>query len=77
MQTHSPEKDLGKVVAVDTFVTSGVHPFIYLGSGVVGGIVGYSQTLTLTAVVSAVGTLLIVLTSLMFMPRSARNDQVQ
>jgi predicted MFS family arabinose efflux permease len=77
MQIHSPEKDLGKVVAVDTFVTSGVHPFIYLGSGVVGGIVGYSQTLTLTAVVSAVGTLLIVLTSLMFMPRSARNDQVQ
>ena len=47
MQTLSPEKDLGKVVAVDTFVTSGAHPFIYLGSGVVGGIIGYSQTLTL------------------------------
>ncbi|QQZ39503.1 MFS transporter [Pseudomonas sp. SK3(2021)] len=77
MQTLSPEKDLGKVVAVDTFVTSGVHPFIYLGSGIVGGIVGYSQTLTLTAIVSIVGTFLIVLTSLMFMPRSARNDQVQ
>lgn len=77
MQTLSPEKDLGKVVAVDTFVTSGVHPFIYLGSGVVGGIIGYSQTLTLTAVVSAVGILLIVLTAIMFMPRSARNDQVQ
>lgn len=77
MQTLSPEKDLGKVVAVDTFVTSGVHPFIYLGSGVVGGIIGYSQTLTFTAVFSAVGTLLIVLTSIMFMPRSARNDQVQ
>ncbi|WP_439878655.1 MFS transporter [Pseudomonas prosekii] len=77
MQTLSPEKELGKVVAVDTFVTSGVHPFIYLGSGVVGGIIGYSQTLTFTAVVSAVGTLLIVLTSIMLMPRSARNDQVQ
>jgi hypothetical protein len=77
IQTLSPEKDLGKVVAVDTFVTSGVHPFIYLGSGVVGGIIGYSQTLTLTAVVSAVGILLIVLTAIMFMPRSARNDQVQ
>lgn len=77
MQTLSPEKDLGKVVAVDTFVTSGVHPFIYLGSGVVGGIIGYSQTLTFTAIVSAVGTLLIVLISIMFMPRRTRNDQVQ
>ena len=69
MQTLSPEKDLGKVVAVDTFVTSGVHPFIYLGSGVVGGMIGYSQTLTLTAVVSAVAILLIVLTVILFMPR--------
>lgn len=77
MQTLSPEKDLGKVVGVDTFVTSGVHPFIYLGSGVVGEIVGYSQTLTFTAVVSAVEILLIFLISFMFIPRSARNDQVQ
>ena len=77
MQTLSPEKDLGKVVAVDTFVTSGAHPFIYMGSGVVGGIIGYSQTLTLTAVVSAVAILLIALTALLFMPRSARHDQVQ
>ena len=77
MQTLSPEKDLGKVVAVDTFVTSGAHPFIYMGSGVVGGMIGYSQTLTLTAVVSAVAILLIALTALLFMPRSARHDQVQ
>ena len=77
MQTLSPEKDLGKVVAVDTFVTSGAHPFIYMGSGVVGGIIGYSQTLTLTAVVSAVAILLIALTAIVFMPRSARHDQVQ
>ncbi len=77
MQTLSPEKDLGKVVAVDTFVTSGAHPFIYMGSGVVGGIIGYSQTLTLTAVVSAVAILLIALTANLFMPRSARHDQVQ
>lgn len=77
MQTLSPEKDLGKVVAVDTFVTSGVHPFIYLGSGIVGGMVGYSQTLTITAIVSAVGTLLIILASILFMSRSARNEQVQ
>ena len=77
MQTLSPEKDLGKVVAVDTFVTSGAHPFIYMGSGVVGGIIGYSQTLTLTAVVSAGAILLIVLTANLFMPRSARHDQVQ
>lgn len=77
MQTLSPEKDLGKVVAVDTVVTSGAHPFIYLGSGVVGGIIGYSQTLTLTAVVSAVALLLIVLTAILFILRSARHDQVQ
>ena len=69
MQTLSPEKDLGKVVAVDTFVTSGAHPFIYMGSGVVGGIIGYSQTLTLTAVVSAGAILLIVLTAILFSPR--------
>lgn len=77
MQTLSPQKDLGKVVAVDTVVTSGAHPFIYLGSGVVGGIIGYSQTLTLTAVVSAVALLLIVLTAILFILRSARHDQVQ
>jgi predicted MFS family arabinose efflux permease len=77
MQTLSPEKDLGKVVAVDTFFTSGLHPFIYLGSGVVGGLVGYSQTLSLTAILSAVGTLFIVLAAYTLMPRSAQNDQVQ
>jgi high-affinity Fe2+/Pb2+ permease len=65
------------VVAVDTFFTSGVHPFIYLGSGIVGGMVGYSQTLSLTAILSAVGTLLIVLVSFTLMPRSAQNDQMQ
>jgi hypothetical protein len=69
MQTLSPEKDLGKVVAVDTLFTSGVHPFIFLGSGIVGGMVGYSQTLSLTAILSAVGTLLIVLVSFTLMPR--------
>jgi hypothetical protein len=54
MQTFSPKKDLGKVVAVDTFVTSGAHPFIYLGGGLVGETVGYSHTLTIAAVVSAI-----------------------
>lgn len=77
MQILSPERDLGKVVAVDTFVTSGLHPFIYLGSGVVGGVIGYSKALTLTAVVSLVGMLLIILTSIIFIPRGVRNDQVQ
>lgn len=56
MQTLSPEKDLGKVVAVDTFVTSGAHPFIYLCGGILGETVGYSHTLTIAAVVSAIGT---------------------
>lgn len=56
MQTQAPEKDLGKVVAVDTFVTSGAHPFIYLGSGLIGQAIGYSHTLTIAAAVSAMGT---------------------
>jgi predicted MFS family arabinose efflux permease len=56
MQTQAPEKELGKVVAVDTFVTSGAHPFIYLGSGLIGQAIGYSYTLTLAAAVSAMGT---------------------
>ncbi|WCM54356.1 hypothetical protein OH720_15525 [Pseudomonas sp. WJP1] len=73
MQTLSPEKDLGKVVAVDTFFTSGLHPFIYLGSGIVGGMVGYSQTLSLTAILSALGTLLIVLAAFAAMPRRTQN----
>ncbi|MGE7955623.1 MFS transporter [Pseudomonas sp. NPDC089530] len=77
LQTLAPEQDLGKVVAVDTLVTSGVHPFIYLGSGLVGGIVGYSQALTLTAVVSLAGTFLIVLASGLFMPWIAGKDQMQ
>lgn len=59
IQMLSPEKAIGKVVAVDTFVTSGVHPFIYLGGGLVGGAVGYSDTLTLAAAVTAAGTIAI------------------
>lgn len=64
MQTLSPEKDLGKVVAVDTFVTSGAHPFIYLGAGIIGTTVGYSDTLTLTAIVSAIGITAIAFTAI-------------
>lgn len=56
MQTHAPEKELGRVVAVDTFVTSGAHPFIYVGSGLIGEAIGYSHTLTIAATVSATGT---------------------
>lgn len=59
MQTRSPGNDVGKVVAVDTLVTSGVHPFIYLGSSIVGAAAGYSQTLTFAAGLSAAGTLAI------------------
>ncbi|MBD2779132.1 MFS transporter [Xenorhabdus szentirmaii] len=64
MQILSPEKDLGKVVAVDTFVTSGAHPFIYLGAGIFGAMVGYSETLTLTAIVSAAGIAVIALAAI-------------
>ncbi|PTB20285.1 MFS transporter [Trinickia symbiotica] len=56
MQTQSPEERLGKVVAVDTLVTSGVHPFIYLAGGIVGESVGYSDTLIITAFIGAIGT---------------------
>jgi predicted MFS family arabinose efflux permease len=61
MQTLSPEKDLGKVVAVDTLLTSGAHPFIYLGSGLVGQAIGYSHALTIAAAVSAVGMAMVAL----------------
>lgn len=69
MQTRSPQKDLGKVVAVDTFVTSGALPFIYLGGGLVGGTVGYSNTLTIAAVVSAIGTTAICLVTIKQRPQ--------
>ncbi|CAN7645713.1 MFS transporter [Trinickia sp. LjRoot230] len=56
MQTLSPQKDVGKVVAVDTFITSGAHPVIYVGGGLVGAAVGYSHTLIIAAVITATGT---------------------
>lgn len=59
MQILSPREGIGKVVAVDTFVTGGVHPFVYLGGSLVGGTVGYSHTLTLAAALSAAGTIAI------------------
>lgn len=59
MQIHSPQKDLGKVVAVDTLVTNGLHPFVYAGGSAMGETMGYSPTLTLAAAVSAAGTLAI------------------
>ncbi|ENM5772121.1 MFS transporter [Vibrio mimicus] len=71
MQTLSPAKDLGKVVAVDTLFTNGLLPFIYLGCGIVGGLVGYSQLLSLTALLSALGALLIIFLSLKFASRRA------
>ena len=72
MQTLSPEHDLGKVVAIDTFVTSGTYPFIYLGSGLVAVSVGYSQTLIIVAIVSAVGTVAIALASALQVSRSRK-----
>ncbi|PMS38904.1 MFS transporter [Trinickia symbiotica] len=56
MQMLSPERDVGKVVAVDTFVTSGAHPFVYLGGGFIGETLGYSHTLAAAGAVSAVAT---------------------
>lgn len=59
MQTLAPEKDLGKVVAVDTLITSGAHPFIYLGGGLIGEAVGYSHALIIAAVISTIATITI------------------
>jgi len=59
MQTLSPEKDLGKVVAVDTMITSGAHPFIYLGAGLIGETVGHSHALIFAALISIIGTMAI------------------
>jgi predicted MFS family arabinose efflux permease len=77
MQILSPEKDLGKVVAVDTLVVSGVHPFIYLGGGLIGGIMGYSRALIVAAVVSSVGTTVIALIAAWRRPQGKPNDQMQ
>lgn len=72
MQTLSPEQDLGKVVAIDTFVTSGTYPFIYLGSGLVAGVVGYSETLIIVAIASAMGTAAIAFASVLHVSRGRR-----
>ncbi|WP_256350256.1 MFS transporter [Pseudomonas sp. P7759] len=56
MQILSPQNDLGKVVAMDTFITNGAYPFIYLGSGLVAGVVGYPETLIIVAIICAMGT---------------------
>jgi hypothetical protein len=77
MQTLSPEKDLGKVVAVDTFVTSGAHPFIYLGGGLIGEALGYSHTLAVAGAVSAVATAAIGLIAVWRRPQGGANGQVQ
>ncbi|WP_265283974.1 hypothetical protein [Verminephrobacter aporrectodeae] len=68
MQILSPEKDLGKVVAVDTLMTSGLHPFVYLGAGLFGAAMGYSEALVLAAIVSAVGTAAIGLAAIRRIP---------
>jgi predicted MFS family arabinose efflux permease len=77
MQTLSPEKDLGKVVAVDTFVTSGAHPFIYLGGGLIGEALGYSHTLAVAGAVSAVATAAIGLIAVWRRRQGGANGQVQ
>ena len=64
MQVHAPARDLGKVVAVDTILTNGMHPYVYLGGGLAGATFGYAQTMTLTAALSIIGTGVIALIAL-------------
>ncbi len=64
IQVHAPARDLGKVVAVDTILTNGMHPYVYLGGGLAGATFGYAQTMTLTAALSIIGTGVIALIAL-------------
>lgn len=77
MQTVSPENDLGKVVAIDTLITSGAHPFIYLGGGIAGDAIGYSHTLVIAAIVSALGTVAIGAIAIKRTPLGKTNDSMQ
>jgi hypothetical protein len=54
MQKPSTEKISAKIGR--QFVTSAANPFINLGGDLVGETVGYSHTLTIAAIVSAIGT---------------------
>lgn len=74
MQTRSPQKDLGKVVAVDTLVTNGLHPFVYAGGSAVAATMGYSPTLTFAAAVSAVGALAVGMTAVQRGARSTPHE---
>ena len=49
LQLHSPTKDLGRVVGTETLLTSGLHPFVYLGGGFLGVSLGYTSALVVVA----------------------------
>lgn len=62
MQTSTPEKDLGKVIAVDTLLTTAMHPFVYLGCGVLGEAIGYAcGLLVMGVIVVGAGVVLVVI----------------
>ena len=71
MQMHSPAPDLGIVVGTETALTSGIHPFIYLGGGSMGASIGYDSTLSLTALAS-LGALLLILFGALKSSRKSR-----
>jgi MFS family permease len=54
MQLHSPKYGLGKVVGAETLLTSGLHPFVYLGAGLMGASIGYGTTLVAVSATSFV-----------------------
>lgn len=52
LQLHSPTKELGRVVGTETFLTSGLHPFVYLGGGFLAVSIGYASALVVVAILS-------------------------
>lgn len=74
VQIRAPGPDLGKVVAVDTILTTGMHPLIYIGSGFFASLVGYPAALILIAILAAAGGIFISIFSLFFIGRGEVHD---
>lgn len=74
MQLAAPKKFLGRIVATETLLTSGAHPFIYLCSGFVGAAIGYPETLMVIGVISISSITLIILIDLV---QARRNEHDQ
>jgi predicted MFS family arabinose efflux permease len=63
MQIESPTHLLGRIVGIETLLTSGLHPLIYLGSGLAGAVLGYQTTLIATGTIALASILFLILLS--------------